>query len=751
MLKSQIVAALGLVVSSASLALAQAAGPIWVPLDTQPAGTPPSVVLDRLNSDEDQSTLIVTLHGFYYTPVPVPGVGPFRRIGLDTFDNLRKTMTPGRPELPVMTFKLGIPTNAASLGTPVFTSLASQTLTAYDVYPAQPDYVEEEGTLPEPPPPSHDAAFYAMNTTYPANSAAVEGSPEATYRVRGQCVTVNPFRANPGMRTLTVHNRFTIRVPHAGNASPPVEVTRRTERLLAQVFDNWALLNGFYVIPNEGTYRGEYLFVGPQSLINDAVFTPFLNHKAERGYKVTVKLTDLFGSTATDVYNSIDTWYNSRPAGADCYVILVGDTNHVPLGFSPRHNANVSDYAYACHPLGTESNQDLYLGRFSVSNTTELNRIVVRSIAYQDTPAQSNRYDNVLLAAHRQLSNGYVDCIEDIAAYGSYNGVQPSFILRRGSLNTGTVANVYTDTSNGQGIILYRGHGGGTSWSHWDFNSDSLDSADVTAMDLNFVRPVVFSVACTNSQIDRSGEPCISEVWHRKSGGAVAHLGGSRSTWTYANHTYAKNLIFWQFFPSPGLTLGSVIDLAGLFMAFNHEGCGWDNRYLYLLQGDPEIVAWRENPNQTGLTTGNLRGTLPQWYEPGLHGITLNYSMTDGTPIEGAIVALYKEGDVETNKYTDASGNVTFLFSLDTCGELSIRAYSDFEPVEAQRIVIPVAIEGDANHDGEVNFTDITEVLTFWTFSYPEILGQGDADFSNAVNFADITAVLRSWGESCNE
>ncbi|MBL8745098.1 MAG: hypothetical protein JNK58_01940 [Phycisphaerae bacterium] len=733
-----------------SVAFGQVAGPTWVAFDTQPAGTPPSIVADRLNTNEDQSAFNITFHGFYHEPVTIPGVGNFRRVFLELHRNNRSTMTAGRPQLPVIPLKIAIPTNAPALGTPQVSILASTQLTAFDVRPAQPDYIEEEGVLPSPPAPSYDAAFYAASSVFPAADAEVLGTPESMYRVRTQCVQVNPFRANPGQRTLTINRSMRVIIPHNGNASPPVEITRRTERLLSAAVDNWTSVAGGYTFTNQGEYKGEYLCIGPSAFVNDPVFTPFAQQKAERGYKVTVRTTEFVGSTATAIYNAIGSWYGSRPAGADCYVLLVGDTDAIPMGLSPRHGTNVSDYVYSCHPVGMESNPELYIGRFSVSNLTELGRIVTRSIAYQDTPSSSTRYDNVLLAAHRQLENGYVQCVEDIANYGSYNGVQPQFSLRRGSQSTGTVANVYSDTASGQGVILYRGHGGGTSWSHWDFNSASLASSDVTAMSLNFVRPVVFSVACTNSQIDRADEPCISEVWHRKSGGAVAHLGGSRSTWTYANHTFAKNLMFWLYFPSQGLTLGSIIDISGLFTAVIHDGCGWDNRYLYLLQGDPEMVVWRENPVTTFISWGSLRGVLPEWLYPGQQTLSLTFTQSGGTPIEGAIVAAYKEGEVQSNAYTDAQGNVSLSIDPATCGDLVIRAYSDFQPIREQRLVIPVAILGDADHDHDVDFTDITAVLTFWNSVYLSVLGQGDADFSKNVNFADVTAVLRSWGSRCD-
>ncbi|MBL8744947.1 MAG: thrombospondin type 3 repeat-containing protein [Phycisphaerae bacterium] len=63
--------------------------------------------------------------------------------------------------------------------------------------------------------------------------------------------------------------------------------------------------------------------------------------------------------------------------------------------------------------------------------------------------------------------------------------------------------------------------------------------------------------------------------------------------------------------------------------------------------------------------------------------------------------------------------------------------------------------DGDADRDGDVDFADITEVLTDFGFVYPcpsppPNSGFGDADLNGVVNFADITAVLRSFQLPCN-
>lgn len=59
-------------------------------------------------------------------------------------------------------------------------------------------------------------------------------------------------------------------------------------------------------------------------------------------------------------------------------------------------------------------------------------------------------------------------------------------------------------------------------------------------------------------------------------------------------------------------------------------------------------------------------------------------------------------------------------------------------------VILPVC-QGDANGDGQINFTDISTVLVNWGGTGP----QGDANGDGAVNFVDISNVLANWGGSC--
>ena len=65
------------------------------------------------------------------------------------------------------------------------------------------------------------------------------------------------------------------------------------------------------------------------------------------------------------------------------------------------------------------------------------------------------------------------------------------------------------------------------------------------------------------------------------------------------------------------------------------------------------------------------------------------------------------------------------------------------------RIVLPVFCPGDANGDGVVNFSDVTDVLGNWLNDYRPSTGPGDANEDGLVNFTDVTTVLGNWLAVC--
>lgn len=124
-------------------------------------------------------------------------------------------------------------------------------------------------------------------------------------------------------------------------------------------------------------------------------------------------------------------------------------------------------------------------------------------------------------------------------------------------------------------------------------------------------------------------------------------------------------------------------------------------------------------------------GTEPlnyQWYRDG-------NALTDGGNISGANSPTLIVSPTTVND----TGQYDIEVSND-CGSSGTGAFMEVVP----------ACSGDADHDGDVDFADITAVLTAFNFDYLPGTGNGDADATGIVNFADITAVLTNFGSNCD-
>jgi glucose/arabinose dehydrogenase len=98
---------------------------------------------------------------------------------------------------------------------------------------------------------------------------------------------------------------------------------------------------------------------------------------------------------------------------------------------------------------------------------------------------------------------------------------------------------------------------------------------------------------------------------------------------------------------------------------------------------------------------------------------------------------------IAANPLLDCNGNAV-LDSCELAADPSLDCNSD-GLLDACQMCL-----GDANNDGVVNFTDLTDVLAnFGNAYFPCLVGPGDASKDGFVNFNDVTTVLGAFGTIC--
>jgi hypothetical protein len=317
------------------------------------------------------------------------------------------------------------------------------------------------------------------------------------------------------------------------------------------------------------------------------------------------------------------------------YVLLVGDTDVIPTGRSTRVVASPdaadgdSDHVYEV--LGSDRFASLYVGRLSVNSAGELTDQLAKILSYERDPVAGDWPLQATLAANSENDDGsngvsashpskYAGAVNAIATYGSYDSPPTFQRLHAGAANNATPRAVNQDVTDaidaGRGHVLYRGHGGGSSWvSGWDGSSNSGDSwtaTDIAGLN-NRAFPIVYSIACQNGRI-RNNES-IAESWMSRAGaGAVAHWGASVNSYTSENHERAKG-IFRALYESGFSRLAPALaEAERISHAATGGGGSWDNNtFCYLLLGDPELTVRKKAVSRfkvTAFMTNLVSGTV---------------------------------------------------------------------------------------------------------------------------------------------
>jgi hypothetical protein len=688
---------LGLVlVLAASAAHAQSGAQWWALDPTMPPGTPPTITL-MTTSNLQQTVLQVTIHGFYYENVVMMGQ-TFRRLRLDKARDEALYRVVGRPELPAMHHLLGALVGG-QVGPPEVQVIEEVSIPGALIYPYQPPIIDTE---PPTTPMVWDQAFYQQTSTpYPPVRAAARGYQGRMSGLDLVAAETYPFRVVPVNQVLMVMRRFQVTIPHPGTGTPASHaITRRQARQHELLLANQPVVGAFWE-PRLDLYAGDYLFITGPSFLEE--IEPLAEQKRRRGYDVTVATTDETGSSCDEIKSYIANWWASGNPDRDHYVLLVGDTGAIPVCSS--EDTTASDLVYACiDGLGADGLPDVYpevrLGRFTCDTEAECTDMVTKTLTYEaGYPGTGSWLGDVLLTCHQTTAdirpganlNQYRDAQEAVRLYPYAD--PPAFTTLYGQSGP-TNAQVRAAINDGLGLLCYRGHGGSTKWGGfggWSTTGEEFTTVDVTALANDVRTPVVFSIACLNNNISGASD-ALGEVWLETTRRAVAHFGATGGSERDANDLLDLEL-FETIYEDDATILGEAIIGAQLATILSHPDYGESNAWIYLLLGDPELEVWREPPPPLLLSGHQAQvPTGPSMFIVQVHrGLGLRTE-----PVPFAIVALYKDGEVIANRYTDANGQAAIPIDPTSPGTLHVTAYTDLGPegvaVAEVQVTAPSAI-----------------------------------------------------------
>ncbi len=639
----------------------------WVPLDTQPPGTPAQLVLDRANSDPNITRGSLTISGFWLVPRLAPDGTPYNDVQVPGLPNLEQT---GAPRLPAVQIDVGILTGAQQVSLVQATGAAVY-FHGVHVWPQPIGAQFHEGT---PETFARDPVIYGSQSFWPPQPSSFPTAPATLAGLLPYAqVVVNPFHWNPGVDDMEVHPRYDFTLAHRGALTPINGLPATMARYLGNSVFNGSALTGS-MIPDPIHYTGYFLFVTPSARLAD--IDPIVMQKKARGFFVTVLTTEQIGFGCPATLAAIKAWYHGTPAKADHYCILVGDHADIPLCTSPPVNGwpggVPTDDSYGDPDNPVSLDKEILVGRLAGSTSSEIASEVQRILAYEDTPPLFAPYQVVVLAAHKDnIGATPIDSWQEDVRTAGY-AVSPTFQTQYGANAGVNDASLSTHVNSGAGLVCYLGHGDTYEWWNWDLPGEMYGSPSVFTLANGPRCPVVWSFACQTCDLTAPGT-CLGEDWMIDAGnGGVSFYGGTRNVYVDPTVDLDKDM-FDEVYNKSNLIQGYT-DLAGeqRMETVHHSGDAWK----YTLLGDPQMSIRREMPIALVVSVP----TLVTIACPTGPCVALHLSVSDpsGRPLPGAKVGIWKPGpplpglarraeplasaaatdEVLDDRYTDASGAV---------------------------------------------------------------------------------------------
>jgi gingipain R len=421
------------------------------------------------------------------------------------------------------------------------------------------------------------------------------------------------------------------------------------------------------------------LIISPSEYFND--LAPFIDWKKQSGREVVLVDIEEIGNNQNSIYNYVWTYYQQNTDFL--YLLIVGDHDKVacydagPTG-GWDSETKWSDAKYSLVSNSNDWYPDIYVGRFSPSNKTDLINIIQRNLEYEINPDTSDYYLNALGLGSNE-GYGYGDDGEadwqhlrnirtDLLNYG-YHNVYEFYDGTQGGEDANGNPNstlISSALNNGISLFNYTGHGDINTCSSGNYSSSHINSSTN-----NGKYPFVVSVACNNGTF--TSGTCISEVWQRASNlgsptGAIAAAGSSiLMSWAppMASQDEIVDILVESYPNNKMNSIGALFYSGQMKMLDDYPNSGKEVIETWVLFGDPSTLFRSDIPSEIVVEHSETE-------EIGLTSTTIICN------IENAPVTLWN-GDSLIGKSNVLNGKVDFNFDSINCIDtlsIAINAYN---------------------------------------------------------------------------
>lgn len=546
--------------------------------------------------------------------------------------------------------------------------------------------------------------------------------PQAPYVLRdytGLAVDFQPFQYDPASATLRVVERMTIELTPATPIALESGAGGAPRRALSRAFD--ALYRAHFLnYPAAGAARypaldeeGEILVIAHDPWIPN--LDPFVEHKADLGFTISVVGVSTIGNNATAIKNYVKSVYDSRNLA---FVLLVGDAAQVATTIRAVGGENGACDACYGKVAGTDGYPDVLVGRFSAGTAAEVDTQVERTIAYETLPAATQAWfrravgiasdEGAGIGDEGQSDKQHMDQIRGWLLGDGYTLVDRIYDPGASDSQVAAALNA------GRGLVNYVGHGSANSWGTTGFNGD-----DVNALANAGMLPFVFSVACNNGEFHHYAS-CFGEAWLRAqqggepTGAVAAYMSSVSQSWAPPMEAQDEFNLLLTDPTRPYAAFGTLAFAASASMIDAYGGGGVEMSDTWIVFGDPSVQVvgtpvpihgLKVTPADGFIASGNVGGPFApasrSYTLENLDPTPIEYEVAAGAPwleVSGSrgalapggtatvLVALAPEAsnldlgthsaEVVFSNLSDHAGDTTRWVTLQVAGEINARRWS---------------------------------------------------------------------------
>jgi len=507
---------------------------------------------------------------FYFSRPSVEQKGIYQTL---RFPNTVLSGVVGEPMLPWHSLSLMLPPGEAAVAIEITGELEATipgALLLYPQQPPQPTSQPGDGRL------SMNRELYNRNMDYPGQRTGKLMTGYLNGYGFALC-TFTPVTYNPATRSLRYYAKVTVRI----TTHPDTESATALKNLVgSEATTNRAVafamnpgMAGLYPPPRIPQTTYQFLVICPSSFKNE--FQPMISLYAQRGIAVRVVSTDsiIMVSTGYDLQekmrNFIIGQYQNHAIG---YVLLAGIPSVLPArGFYCQVNSGGSYYTDASIPAdiyfsGLDGNYDangnhiyaeptdnpdllpdISVGRFTVTDTAGLHRMIRKTVAYLTDPVWGEFNKPLLVGEYLYndpitFGSDYMDLlVGDHGDNGYFTHGIPSAtneisnlqdtLITASPLNywQWTVAMLLAKINQGNSFIHHLGHANTTYMMRMSMSSVTNASfSQVNGINHNY--QLLYTQGCYDGAFDQSGG-CIAAKAVSIDNWLVAGIFNSRYGW----------------------------------------------------------------------------------------------------------------------------------------------------------------------------------------------------------------------------